>query len=102
MTTSSEPIGLTTTSAAALESAEITPPAALIRQQGVPRVLSAGRRSRTAGHHTGDEFSAGLKLAAQKLSVRTVGDPQSQVDRLQLFVDIEPDAAARLNRRQRG
>src|SRR6185503_13156353 len=48
------------------------------------------------------DVDVGLELGVvQHLGERAVGDTQPQADHLQLLVDVEPRAAARLDRRQR-
>src|ERR1700730_15729766 len=74
--------------------------AALIGQQRVP---GAGRSvcPNTTQDHTGHEILTGLQLAADQLGIGTVGDPEAQVDGLELFLvaQVNPGAAWRLDRR---
>src|ERR1700720_1080944 len=90
-------IGLSTSTATATESALA---AALVGQQRVP---GAGRCvcPNTTQDHAGHELLARLKLAADQLGIGTVGDPEAQVDGLELFLlaQVNPGAAWRLDRR---
>src|ERR1700681_4495289 len=90
-------IGLSTSTATA-ESTLV--PALVLGQQGIPR---PGRRvcPNTTQDHAGHEILAGLQLAADQLGVGAVGDPEAQVDGLELFLvaQVDPGAAWRLDGR---
>src|SRR3954447_9161766 len=72
-------------------------------QQRVPRRIAAGPlRLFGARHHIRDDLSGRLNLVGiENLGVSAVGDPQAQVHRLQLLVDVEPRTTPRFHGRQR-
>src|SRR5262249_27891304 len=71
---------------ASSRSAEATARSAAARHQRVAVVLAGLRARGPEPGDAGDDFGRRLQLAAQKLRVRAVGDPEPQVHRLHLMV----------------
>src|SRR3954451_13448544 len=93
----------TAVAAASAESAG-TAGASLRAHEWIARVAGRARTCRRlgAGDDSGDDLGVGLQLVRiEDLGVRAVRDAEAQVDGLQLLVDVEPRAAAALDRRQR-
>src|SRR5947208_2849085 len=96
-------VALTTTPAAAKTAWTAAVPTTLL--EWIP---SSGARSRPRGSDAGyarDDLRADRdlfsNLLCDELGVRAIGDSQSHIRRLELLIDVEPQAAARFNRWER-